>query len=98
MADTNPTGLGTAKCPTTFDEDEREEAAVLRQVLELHPDVLTRDELIREMTGGGPKGFSDVDALERAIRQLAGTGLLHQNGDVIRPTRAAVNFAALMDV
>jgi hypothetical protein len=47
MADSNPTGPGTPECLTTLDEDEREEAAVLRRVLEIHPEMLTQDELIR---------------------------------------------------
>lgn len=79
-------------------EDDQEQAAVLRQVLEHHPDALTRGELIREMTGGGSKGFGDVDAVERAIRDLTRTGLLHlaaEENDVVRPTRAAVRYFEL---
>lgn len=97
MAGTNPTGQGTAKCLTTFDKDEREEAAVLRQVLEYHPATLTQDELVRELTAGGSKAFSDVDAIERAIRDLAATGLLHRPGEdgIVRPTRAAVRYSEL---
>lgn len=97
MAGTNPTGQGTAKCLATFDEDEREESAVLRQVLEYYPATLTQDELIREMTGGGSTVFGDADAIERAVRELAATGLFHRPGEdgMVRPTRAAVRYSEL---
>jgi len=42
---------------TTHDEDEREEAAILRRVLELDPAALTLDELVRDLTGGGSRDF-----------------------------------------
>jgi len=37
------------------------------------------------------------DAVERAVRDLAGTGLLHRPGDdeFVRPTRAAIRFFEL---
>ena len=97
MAGTNPTGQGTAKCLTTFDEDEREESAVLRQVLEYYPATLTQGELIREMTGGGSTAFGDADAIERAVRELAATGLFPRPGEdgIVRPTRAAVRYSEL---
>ena len=94
MANENPTGLGVAKCLTTFDEDEREQAALLRLVLELHPATFTRGELIRELTGGGSGKFTDIDGAERAIRDLVSSGLLHHPGEdgIVRPTRAAVRY------
>ena len=83
----------------TWDEDAGEESAVLRQVMEYHPAALTRDELIREMTGGGSRSFSDADRVERAIRELAATGLLHRPGEdeMVRPTRAAVRCFELSE-
>jgi hypothetical protein len=97
MATRNPTGPSDSGHLTTFDEDDRDQRAVLRQVLELHPDGLTQDELIRELTGGGSKVFSDVDAVKRAVRDLAGTGLFHPLGEdeMVRPTRAAVRYFEL---
>lgn len=99
MAGRNPTAQCTPKCPTTFDEDERKQRAVLHQVLEHHPAVLTRDELTRELTGGGSTVFADVGAVERAVRELAGTGLLHRLGEdeTVRPTRAAARYFELTD-
>jgi hypothetical protein len=97
MADANPTGQGTAKCLTTRDEDEREETAVLCQVLEHHPAALTQDELTREMTGGGSTAICDADPVERAVRDLAAAGLLHLPGEdeMVRPTRAAIRYCEL---
>lgn len=90
-------GASVDRAITTWDEDEREQRAVLRQVLELQPDALTQDELIRELTGGGSKVFGDVDAVERAIRDLAATGLFHPLGEnrMVRPTRAAIRYFEL---
>lgn len=97
MATSNPTGPSDFGHLTTWDEDDREQRAVLRQVLELQPDVLTQEELIRELTGGGSKAFSDVDAVERAVRDLAATGLFHPLGEdgMVRPTRAAIRYFEL---
>lgn len=97
MADEKSTGLGAARCLTAHHEDEREQGAVLHQVLELHPEALTQDELIREITSGGSNEFSDSDAVRRAVRDLAATGLLHRLGEdeIVRPTRAAVRYFEL---
>jgi hypothetical protein len=96
MANANPTEHGSAKYPTSYDEDASE-AAVLRQVLDHHPAALTRAELTREMTGGGSTAFTDADRVERAVRDLAGAGLLHRPGEdeMVRPTRAAVRYSEL---
>lgn len=98
MADENPKGLGVDGCLATFDEDEREEAAVLRRVLELHPSALTMVELLRDLTGGRSRDFGDFDATQRAVRDLTSAGLLHPLGeeDMVRPTRAALRYSELM--
>jgi len=38
-----------------------------------------------------------MDGVQRAIRELAGTGLLHRPGEdeIVRPTRAAVRYCEL---
>ena len=99
MATSDPKAPGAARCLMTHDEDEREEAAVLRQILEIHPLTLTRDELIRELTGGGSKAFPAADAVRRAVRDLAAAGLLHRPGgdELVRPTRAAVRLYDLWE-
>jgi len=93
----HPKGARDERVITNWDEDDREQWALLRQVLELHPVTLTQDELVREMTSGGTREFPEFDAIQRAIRELAGTGLLHRPGEdeMVRPTRAAVRYFEL---
>lgn len=81
---------------TTWDEDEGVESVVLRQLLDLHPTRLTLNELVREM-GGHRGGFAERDAIERAVRDLAAVGLLHQGDGFVTPTRAALRFNELID-
>jgi predicted transcriptional regulator len=81
---------------TTWAEDEGVESAVLRQLLDLHPTRLTVEELTREL-GASRAGFAERDAVERAVRDLAATGLLHRGGEFVVPTRAALRFSELLD-
>jgi hypothetical protein len=76
-------------------EDAAAEAAVLHQVLDLHPAQLTVAELIREI-GGEQADFAERDAIERAVRDLTGCGLLHGSEDFVLPTRAALRFNELL--
>lgn len=97
MATSKSTDSGCGRCRLNHQEDDALEAAVLRLVLEFHPDALTKDELLREITQGGSTEFSEVDANERAVRDLAAAGLLHPLGDegFVRPTRPALRFFEL---
>jgi hypothetical protein len=97
MAEENPKGLEPPKFLTTYDEDERDQRAVLRQVLFLHPASLTRSELARELTRAGQWEVLSEDAVKRAVRDLAGTGLLHPpcEADRVLPTRAALRYYEL---
>lgn len=81
---------------TTWTEDDGVESAVLRQLLDLHPTLLTFEELTREVVGGGG-GFAERDAVARAVRELTATGLLHRADEFVTPTRAAVRFSELLD-
>lgn len=81
---------------TTWAEDEGVESAVLRHLLDLHPTRLTLAELVREIRGGRD-GFAELDAIERAVRDLAAVGLLHQSDEFVTPTRAALRFSELLD-
>lgn len=81
---------------TTWAEDEGLESVVLRQLLDLHPTRLTLTELVREV-GGNRGGFAERDAIERAVRDLAAVGLLHQGDGFVTPTRAALRFSELLD-
>jgi hypothetical protein len=76
--------------------DEAWQLAVLSLVLVLHPEHLSVDELRREMLAGR-QGFVQVDAHDRAVRDLIACGLLRHDGDSVLPTRAAIRFDALRD-
>jgi hypothetical protein len=77
---------------STSVEDDATERAVLQQVLDLHPTAITVDELAREVDGE----FASRDAVERAVRDLAGAGLLHHKAPFALPTRAALRFDELL--
>lgn len=99
MATSNPTDSGSGRFRLNHEEDDQQEAAILRRVLESHPDAFTNGELFQEMTKGGSTEFSEVDANRRAVRDLVAAGLLHPLGDeeFIRPTRAALRFFELAE-
>lgn len=67
--------------------DDRAQHAVLSLVLFEHPACLASEEIEREIGSG--------DATERAMRDLAGVGLLRREGASVLPTRAALHFDRL---
>lgn len=80
----------------TSEGDIATESAVLQLVLDLHPTLVTVPELVREVAGEDA-GFAERDAIERAVRDLSGAGLLHHKDDFAIPTRAALRFYELLD-
>jgi hypothetical protein len=80
----------------TAAEDARVEAAALQRLLELHPTQVSIEELTREL-GADPKAFEQRDSIERALRELVGSGLAHRNGDFVFPSLAALRFSELLD-
>lgn len=89
-----PRGAGEPRALTAAEQEAREECRVLREVLSIYPESLTLEELIRELTSGSPE-LSDKDAVQVAVLELIGCGLLHRLGDLVLPTRPAVVFYAL---
>ncbi len=75
---------------STAGEDAAIESALLQQVLALHPAAVTLDELIRELG-------EERDDVERAVRDLVATGLLHRSESLVLPSRAALRFDELME-
>lgn len=80
---------------TTRGEDRAFEAAVLQQVLAIHPSPVTLAELVDEIAGKGCD-FTQRDAIERAVHDLAGCGLLHRSAALVLPSRAALRFDELL--
>jgi hypothetical protein len=77
------------------EQDAATEAAVLQHLLALHPIQLSLAELSREIAGG-PGDFAQRDAVERAVRNLAASGLLHRSGELLLPSRAALRADELL--
>lgn len=71
--------------------ERRNQAEALRQVLFVYPETMTLDELVCELTFGSDE-FSERDRVERAVRDLVAGGLLRRLGDLVLPTRPAVNY------
>jgi type IV secretory pathway protease TraF len=80
---------------TTREEDRVFEAAVLQQVIAIHPSPVTLAELVDEIAGKGCD-FVQRDAIERAVHDLAGCGLLHRSEALVLPSRAALRFDELL--
>lgn len=68
-------------------EDESIQRAVLSLALEAHPKSLAIPDLAREIDAG--------DAVERAVRDLVGVGLLDCGGITVQPSAAALRFYRL---
>jgi hypothetical protein len=68
-------------------DDKMTQAAVLNLVLDEHPAQLTVAEISREIVGNNPD-FAGRDAIDRAVRDLVGVGLLTRIDTAVAPTRA----------
>lgn len=85
----------TEKTRTPVEEDAKVEAAVLQQLLALHPTQLSFEELLRELDIEATD-FTQRDAVERAVRELTAAGLTRRNGELVLPTRAALRLDQLL--
>jgi hypothetical protein len=74
--------------------EDMAQQAVLAILLEAHPGQRSVEEVVREVTDR-PDEFAARDAVDNAIRDLVGAGLLHRHGAFVFATRAAVRFAEL---
>ncbi len=81
--------------PLPAEQDAQVERVVLAFLLDEHPTQLTIPEVARALNAG--VDFAAGDAVERAIRDLDGAGLLHCEGGFAVPTRAALRCAHLWD-
>jgi len=98
MADQNPMDRGAdSTAPRNLAaEDARTENAVLAFLLEEHPIRLTLGELSLVLNAD-PQLDNPEDAAKRAIRELVGAGLVHQDGRFLAPSRAALYFERLRE-
>lgn len=88
----NPTDPSDPISPA--EADERVQGGLLAVLLAEHPTQLTVLELVRELTRD-TDNFAERDAVERAVRDLVGVGLLYRQGIFVLPTRAALHFERL---
>jgi hypothetical protein len=77
-------------------QDIRDEAIVLTFVLALNSEHLTIIDLARSLNAD-PQDFTRPDAVERAVRDLVGAGLLEIDGGLVKPTVAARRFIQLIE-
>jgi hypothetical protein len=75
------------------DRDLWVEQAVLSEIVFLHPDHLTTDELVLKMEEG-PSGTGCIAILD-SLQALKRSGLVRLNGEVVEPTYAALRAAAI---
>jgi hypothetical protein len=95
MADRHSMDRRSGDPASSAAQDARIERAVLALLLDEHPDRLTLEELRRVLHPEDPEGAKPSDAMERAVRELVGAGLLHRHGQFVMPTRAALYFERL---
>jgi hypothetical protein len=82
-------------------QDRSVQQAVLITVIDLHPVHGTVSELARQLTYR-PDHFGERDAVERAVFELAGIGLLHHHDfrnrpdALVAPTQAALVAGELL--
>lgn len=60
-----------------YEEDERDQEAILELVLQEHPIRLTPSDLMLQVVGRNP-AFADSDRIERGVGDLVGFGLLYR--------------------
>lgn len=75
-------------------QDAKAERTVLAFLIEEHPNQLTVPEVSWALDQGSAE-FEAKDAVERAVRELVGAGLLRCADGFVVPTRAALYFARL---
>jgi hypothetical protein len=75
---------------TPEQEDMRVQLGILGNVIAEHPTILTLRDLVLE---NAPE--TSEKATEQAVQELVALGLLHQEGSLVLPTRAALQFDKL---
>jgi hypothetical protein len=94
MANSNPTDRAERDPSGPADQDAKAERAVLAFLINEHPNQLTVAEVSWALSHG-PVEFEAEDAVERAVRELVGAGLVRCSDGFVMPTLAALYFARL---
>ncbi len=94
MSCSQPMDCGAVGPPDFPAQDAEDQRVVLSFILGEHPAQLTIPEIAQALYAH-PGDFKSDDAVERAIRDLVGGGLLHCHGRFVLPTRAALYRARL---
>jgi hypothetical protein len=94
MAKRNPTDRGQRDPFSPDPKDKKVERAVLGLLIYRYPKRLTIPELSRVLNEENG-GLDNGDAVERAVRELVGAGLLECRAEFVVPTHAALYFDAL---
>jgi len=87
---------GRAQHPQNHAQDVRDQAVVLTFVLAINPDHLTICGLSQSLNEE-PGTFTRPDAVERAVRDLTGVGLVEIDAGRVQPTPAALRFIAIIE-
>ena len=87
---------GCAPRPQNHAQDVRDQAVVLTFVLALNPKHLTICDLSQSLNEE-PGKFMRPDAVERAVRDLTGVGLVEIDGCRVKPTAAALRFIEVIE-
>lgn len=77
-------------------QDVRDQAVVLTFVLALNGDNLTIPDLAQTLNEK-PGDFKRPDAVERAVRDLTGVGLVEIDSGRVQPTAAALRFIEIIE-
>lgn len=89
-----PANPGAVDIPGFAVQGARDQRVVLAFLLDEHPTQRTIPEVAWALYAH-PGAFKSDDAVERAIRDLVGGGLLCCHGPFVLPTRAALYFSRL---
>jgi predicted RNase H-like nuclease len=94
MADPNPRDCAERDTAHPAAQDAKAERTVLAFLINEHPNQLTIADVSWALNDGSVE-FETEDAVERAVRELVGAGLLRCAEGFVLPTRAALYFARL---
>ena len=88
--------MSAARLRDPEEEDRGLQQAILNHLLDEHPSLLRRSDILREIPSG-LKGWSHRDAIDRSIAELTKRRLVDRLQDYVLPTRPALYCRALSE-